>query len=88
MAKDNSHLRIMANHDGAAILDTRLGNITTLNPTGAYIWRALERGETVEAIAAELAHDTGEQISQLEHDVREFIAALQQQKLLPRYIEQ
>ena len=74
---------MMANHDGAAILDTRLGNITTLNPTGMYIWRALERGESVEAIALDLARDTGEEISALEQDVREFIDALRGQGLLP-----
>lgn len=73
----------MANLDGAAILDTRSGNITTLNRTGANIWQALERGETVETIVAGLAQDTGEEIAQLEQDVREFIAALQQQHLLP-----
>jgi len=83
MTADNSHLRMMANHDGAAILDTRLGNITTLNPTGMYIWRALERGESVEAIALDLARDTGEEISTLEQDVREFIDALRGQGLLP-----
>jgi len=83
MTTDHSHLRMMANHDGAAILDTRLGNITTLNPTGIYIWQALGRGESVEAIALDLARDTGEEISALERDVREFIDALRGQGLLP-----
>ncbi len=83
MTTDNSHLRMMANHDGAAILDTRLGNLTTLNPTGMYIWQALGRGESVEVIALDLARDTGEEISTLERDVREFIDALRDQGLLP-----
>jgi hypothetical protein len=83
MTNDKSHLRMMANQDGAAILDTTLGTISTLNPTGAFVWQALERGETVESIAANLARDTGEEIAALERDVREFIDALREQHLLP-----
>ena len=83
MTNDKSHLRMMANQDGAAILDTTLGTISTLNPTGAYVWQALERGETVGTIAASLARDTGEEITRLEQDVREFIDALREQHLLP-----
>ena len=44
MGKGNSRLRSVANADGAAILDTEAGQITTLNSTGALVWKALERG--------------------------------------------
>lgn len=83
MTSNHSHLRMMTNQDGAAILDTTLGKISTLNPTGAYVWQALKRGESVESIAAGLARDTGEEITALEADVRGFIDALREQHLLP-----
>lgn len=73
----------MANQDGAAILDTKLGNISTLNPTASHIWQALKRGDSLEAIAAGMARDTGEEISTIEQDVSEFIDALRKQHLLP-----
>lgn len=83
MGEFNTHLRIIVNEDGAAILDTRRGRISTLNPTGAYVWRALERGEDQAAIAANLARETGEQIDTLQCDVQVFIDALKKQHLLP-----
>ncbi len=80
----NSHLRTVADADGAAILDTRAGRITTLNPTGARVWQALMRGETVEEIAESLANETGEELEALKRDVSSFIAALKEQRILPR----
>ena len=82
MAHHSSHLRTIVNQDGAVILDTKLGKISTLNPTGGYIWQALEHGEGVEIIAANLARETGEQVGAVEHDVREFIESLRARKLL------
>jgi hypothetical protein len=39
------HLRTISNEDGAAILDTESGDLSTLNATGAYVWEALQRGD-------------------------------------------
>ena len=61
MSNRDPHLRSFANEDGTVILNTRLGTISTLNPTGAFIWQALKRGESLEAIAESLAQETGEQ---------------------------
>jgi Coenzyme PQQ synthesis protein D (PqqD) len=82
MSKDNSHLRTVANTDGAAILDTVAGQITTLNSAGAFVWQALERGEDLEAIAASMARETGEQIEAIKNDLRDFTDALRNQNLL------
>lgn len=82
MPNTDSHLRTVVNEDGAVILDTKLGTILTLNPTGAYIWQALVRGESLEAIVASLANETGEQIDLVKCDVREFIDSLKKQQLL------
>jgi hypothetical protein len=81
IVRDNSHLRTMMNASGAVILDTKRGKILTLNPTGAYVWQALERGEELAAIVAALARKTGEQADVLERDVRKFMDALHEQHL-------
>jgi hypothetical protein len=83
VANQHAHLRVIANQDGAAILDTKAGRISTLNTSGAYIWQALERGEDIEAIAQGLSRDTGEQIEAVKKDVADFIDALKKQDLLP-----
>jgi hypothetical protein len=83
MTRNTSHLRMMVNRDGAAILDTQLGTISTLNSTGAYVWQALERRESVDSIAESLARDTGGEITALKRDVSAFIDALREQQLLP-----
>jgi hypothetical protein len=83
MTRNTSHLRMMVNRDGAAILDTQLGTISTLNSTGAYVWQALERGESVDSIAESLARDTDGEITALKRDVSAFIDALREQQLLP-----
>lgn len=81
MATNSSHLRTIVNQDGAVILDTRLGTISTLNESGAFIWNALERGDTLDLIAANLARETGEQVEALKFDVRDFVETLKEHHL-------
>ena len=83
MADQNSHLRSIVNQDGAVILDAKAGRISTLNSTGAFVWQALERGEHLEAIAADLARMTGEPVDAVKDDIAAFIEALEKQDLLP-----
>ena len=82
MANQSSRLRTVVNLDGAAVLDTGLGFITTLNSTGAYVWQGLERGESVQTIVANLSRETGEQPEVIQQDVTAFIGALRAQHLL------
>jgi hypothetical protein len=82
MAHDKAHLRTVANQDGAAVLDTERGTISTLNTTGAYIWQALEQGTREEEIVEGLAHETGESLDVIRQDVSGFIATLHEQKIL------
>jgi hypothetical protein len=82
MADSESHLRTIVNQDGAVILNITTGDIATLNSTGTFIWQALERGEDLETIAAELACETEERVDSLKRDVRDFIDALKKQGLL------
>ena len=84
MIADHSHLRTIVNEDGAAVLDTRQGTISTLNPTGAYIWQALERDEREEDIVEGLARETGSSPEIIQQDVSDFLAALREQNMLLR----
>jgi Coenzyme PQQ synthesis protein D (PqqD) len=77
-------LKAIVNEDGAVILDIEHDSMSTLNPTGAYVWQGLQRGETIETITANLASETGEDPLLVERDVREFVAELQQKHLMPR----
>lgn len=82
MENHSSHLRTIRNSDGAVVLDLRQGRITTLNSTGAFVWDALEDGDEVATIAANLARETGMQVDALESDLREFTGALRERQLL------
>jgi len=81
---EDSCLFTMVNTDGAAILDTEGGQITTLNSTGAMVWQALERGEDLDTIAATIVHDTGAEIDAVRADIRGFIEELRKKNLSSR----
>ncbi len=78
------NLKVVVNDDGAAILDIEHDSISALNPTGAYVWQGLQRGDSVETIIVNLARDTGEDPLLVEHDVRDFVEDLNQKQLLSR----
>jgi hypothetical protein len=84
MVANNSPLRTIVNEDGAAVLDTKRGTISTLNATGGYIWQALERGEREDDIVAGLARETDSLPDAIRQDVSDFITALQEHKILSR----
>jgi hypothetical protein len=79
-----THLRSVINEDGAAVLDTEMGTLTTLNEAGAFIWQAIERGDDEGKIIADLARATGEPIQTVACDVQAFWSALEARKLLAR----
>jgi hypothetical protein len=82
MKNPKTHLRTIANQDGAVILNSTAGTITTLNSTGAFVWQGLQRGESAENIANNLACETGEDIVAIKKDMLEFIDAMEKGKLL------
>lgn len=82
MLRANAGVHTVEDRDGAAILDVGRGLISTFNPTGAYIWRGLENGETVATIIANLVRETGEEHDIVECDVQDFIEALREAHLL------
>jgi hypothetical protein len=82
MREGHSHLRAVVDQDGAAILNSAAGTITTLNSTGAFVWQGLERGEDADMIAQNLARETGEEVDAIRKDLGEFIDAMKKEKLL------
>lgn len=82
MVNDNSHLRTIVGEAGAAVLNTKLGSISTLNSTGASVWQGLERGDSLETIVTKLSQETGERPEVVERDVRDFVEMLRAQQLL------
>ena len=84
MVPQTPNLKAIVSEDGAVILDIEHDSMSTLNPTGAYVWQGLQRGEIIETIIANLARETGEDDLLVERDVREFVAELQRKQLMPR----
>ena len=81
MRDSSTHLRTIANQDGAVILNSTAGTITTLNSTGAFVWQGLERGESADMIAQNLAHETGEEVAAIGNDLLGFIDSMKKAKL-------
>jgi hypothetical protein len=81
MRDSSTHLRTIANQDGAAILNSTAGTITTLNSTGAFVWQGLERGESADMIAQNLARETGEEVAAIKNDLLGFIDSMKKAKL-------
>lgn len=77
------HLRSAFDEDGGAILDIEAGLISTLNPTGAFVWRRLQKGEPIDAIVSSLVRETGQNPITVDRDVREFIDELNHNHLYP-----
>ena len=84
MVSQAPNLKAIVNEDGAVILDIEHDLMSTLNPTGAYVWQGLQRGDTIDTIIANLSRDTGEDSLLVERDLRQFVAELQQKQLMPR----
>ena len=82
MLRPKPGLKVVVNADGAAILNVEAGAISTLNGTGAYIWSELMNSRDVPDIAAGLAEKTGQNVQEVEDDVRLFLNSLRQNGLL------
>lgn len=82
MRDSSIHLRTITNPDGATILDIRRGRISTLNPTGAYVWQALEQGMSIDEIVQSLARETETDPEVIRADTHIFLKQLAQEHLL------
>jgi hypothetical protein len=82
MAKIASHIRFLADEDGAVLLDVERNRIITLNPTGGFICTRLEQGRSVEMIVQELAQVTDTAPDVVEKDLCAFLGQLTENRLL------
>ena len=82
MIATSAHLRSIVDHDGAVILDIPRNAMTTLNPTGAYVWQRLMEGMTVDAIVAQLAREMDADEAVVASDVYAFMEALKSKHLV------
>lgn len=78
-----TQLQAAFDRDGGAILDVEAGTISTLNPTGAFVWQLLQQRQGATEIIAALAQETGEDPATVERDVRAFMEELKLKDLLP-----
>jgi hypothetical protein len=78
------NIQFVVDQDGGAILDIEAGRITTLNPTGAFVWQGLKRGDSIRDIVARLSRETGEDVGTVDAHVQEFIDSLMQRNLYTR----
>jgi hypothetical protein len=75
-------IRSTHGQDGAIVLDIRQGQMFNLNLVGSKILELLETGATESAIVEEISQTFEVSRDIAESDVREFIAALKQHRLL------
>jgi hypothetical protein len=64
------------------LMDLDSGTYFGLNAIGGRIWRALENGEPIEDLCAQLAQEFDVRPDTLHKDVDELLARLQEQKLI------
>lgn len=76
------NLRYVVDSDGGVILDIPNNKRIIVDPTGGYIWKRLQNGEQIDAIAEELARITGADFGMVAKDVDEFVTELKSQKLV------
>ena len=67
------NLTFAQDQDGAAILDPSAGTITTLNETGAFVWRGLQDGRSEGQMVTDLARVTGAEEPVVAEGVRAFL---------------
>lgn len=82
MRSPKSDLLFAKDSDGAAILDSSRGTITTLNATGTFVWQGLQRGDSSEQIIADLVNASGVPELTVRQDVQAFLDAPEIQNLL------
>ncbi len=82
MSRADHPVRSVISRDGAVLLDVRRGTITTFNPTGAFVWQELERGQALDDILLSLSELTGQDRLTIEQDVHDFIQVRRDSHLL------
>ena len=82
MYRVSASVRSTHGQDGAVILDVRQGQMFNLNFVGSRVLELLKSDSTESAIVAEISREFGVSKDVAGRDVREFIEALKQHRLL------
>jgi hypothetical protein len=82
MQNESEHLYMVADSDGAAILDIEQGVVTRLTSTGGIVWERLRQHFSLDQIAQEIATNTGAELETVRRDVQCFVADLAANGLL------
>ncbi|WP_263357704.1 PqqD family protein [Acidicapsa ligni] len=77
-----SELRSVITAQGAMILNIEADEISTLNELGGYIWGLLLEGKSTDQVVADLARETGADVSVIAADVNEFLEQLAAKKIV------
>ena len=76
------HVRVIADTDGAVVLDLKRNANFGLNPTTYFVWKRLEQKIPLDEIVAALASETGESVAKIEPNITQFIEELRRNRLL------
>ena len=82
MYEVSAGVRSTRSEDGAILLDLTRGQVLRLNSTGSLVFEYLRQGQTEAQIVDRLNRDFPVSERILRSDVREFIQALAQKKLI------
>ncbi len=77
-----SHVRSMADADGAVLLDLEKGKYFSLNAVGMEIWNAAERGSNHSEILTHLQETFCAPLERLREDLDRFVQTLDQKGLI------
>ena len=73
--------------DGVVILETGKGRLFSSNQTGALIWRSIDQGLTLEAIAEKISQEYAiSRTTALDHTAQ-FVAELERHSLIRREVK-
>jgi hypothetical protein len=75
-------VRSITDDDGTTLLDLNSNQILGLNPTGSYIWQAVQNGKSLADIVNGLTQATRGCKEMIEADTREFLEFLTSKGLL------
>lgn len=82
MYKVSDTVRSTHNQDGAVVLDIRQGEMFNLNPVGSRILELLKSGFAEADAIDEITRQFNEDRTVVERDVQEFVASLQEHRLI------
>lgn len=80
--KPNPEVASSVHESGIVLLHITSGHLYASNPTGARIWRGLEKRLSLEAIADEIGDEYQISRTTAQDHVRAFLAELQHQRLI------